>query len=147
MGCIFPAGGRLLTSPSDPPWAASGRSFWIKPPVIWAAVRGQFHLSPTGKQPVLMTGLPGPSTPVSQSHAGPLAASSRCPVRTASARKFPGSWEEFPCPTAHLVCPSDLPGESFEDLFVLGTGGRHRGEGSDITVPFWGCCLVWKRMI
>lgn len=50
-------------------------------------------------------------------------------------------WEEFLCPAAHLLCPSDLPGESFEDLFMSGAGGWNKGEGSDITAPFWGCCL------
>ena len=78
---------------SDQLCAASARSFWIKPPVICAAFRGHFRLSLTGRQPVLMTGPHGPSTPVSQSHAVPLAARSVC---NASARKFCGSLGRIP---------------------------------------------------
>lgn len=50
-------------------------------------------------------------------------------------------WEEFLRPAPYLLRPSDLPGESFEDLFMSGAGGWDKGEGSDIIAPVLGLLL------
>lgn len=38
-------------------------------------------------------------------------------------------WEEFLHPNLHLLCPSDLPGDSFKDLSISGAEGRDDAEG------------------
>ena len=107
-------------SPSDPLCAAPSRSFWIKPPVIRTALRGHFHLSLTGRQPVLMTGPHGPSTPVTQS----LAVLRESPVPESSLACLGRIAVSCPSPPRSLRPPwRDLEGPVHIRGWRLGQGG------------------------